>query len=967
MDFRRTVVCLLVAFSFGLTGGVRLSVAGTTGSLAGKVTDVSNGEPLIGANVLIVGSGRGGVTNTKGEYSITGITPGSYIVRISSVGYKAVESKKIEIEADQSTILNFKLASTDIEVEGVTTYGERPIIDTHKFSGDQTFSKDKIEQLPNLKGVADVLALQAGVVRFGNQLFLRGGRANETQILIDGVPVSNVGGGSASSTEGANELLRQYYSGSGNAGGGALSVSANAIQSVSVSSSGLDAEYGNAQSGVVNITTKSGGEKFSGTAQYRSDGIILDGFGERYFAANLGGPEPITSSLLPSLGVEVPGKASFFMSADFNQRDGANDFNRAQFYTPLRRKIKFGGLFGGLLSGIGFTYSDKQTNAYSFNTKLSYGIGDNDQFSYSYRANINSSHGLSWLWTNLGDSSSSSLGLNTQNVLQWTHIIGTNTLLKSYISRQEWQNTLSVGDLPPSQYSLYGGGVPSGVGDPSNDGFTDLGSSQGWSTSNTVVWNIKVDYSSQVHELHYLKTGAEYFNEHLQSTDIANPLSRASARDSLRAYTSHRGVYPGYGDGRWVTNVMPSRAGFYAQDNIEFGEGLVSIHLGLRYDWFYLGRQVADPEFVSSYEQVTNDKDPSTPYLYADWVDYDADHKTFTERSFLKQFTSGYFSPRLAIGYPVSQTTKFYFNYGHFLQYPDRDQLYHDPINTKYSGSYVGNPSLKPQKTIQYETGFEQAIFNDLGLAVRGFYKDIFDYPASGKLPGISVTRYINFDYASARGFEIILNKSLSNHYTGSVGYTFQVAKGRSSNPFAALYSAQLQSLPRETRLDYDQQHTLNLFLAYRVGAREDFELFGLTFNNWGASVTWNFGSGFPYTPYNRGRTLDDLYLLNTGDGPFTSEVNFSFYKGFILLDKLNPTLTLDIANLLNRRNVDLNGGGFNSLTGRPTVFGDYDPYTRLMYSWAGVGGEESFDARVPPFIFRSPRQISLGLKINWD
>jgi hypothetical protein len=181
------------------------------------------------------------------------------------------------------------------------------------------------------------------------------------------------------------------------------------------------------------------------------------------------------------------------------------------------------------------------------------------------------------------------------------------------------------------------------------------------------------------------------------------------------------------------------------------------------------------------------------------------------------------------------------------------------------------------------------------------------------------------------------------------------------------LYSAQLQSLPRETRLDYDQQHTLNLFLAYRVGAREDFELFGLTFNNWGASVTWNFGSGFPYTPYNRGRTLDDLYLLNTGDGPFTSEVNFSFYKGFILLDKLNLTLTLDIANLLNRRNVDLNGGGFNSLTGRPTVFGDYDPYTRLMYSWAGVGGEESFDARVPPFIFRSPRQISLGLKINWD
>jgi hypothetical protein len=213
----------------------------------------------------------------------------------------------------------------------------------------------------------------------------------------------------------------------------------------------------------------------------------------------------------------------------------------------------------------------------------------------------------------------------------------------------------------------------------------------------------------------------------------------------------------------------------------------------------------------------------------------------------------------------------------------------------------------------------------------------------------------------------LILNKALTNHYSGSVGYTFQVAKGRSSNPYAALSNSQLQGLPRETRLDYDQQHTLNLFLGYRVAPAEDYDLLGLNFNNWGASVTWNFGSGFPYTPYNRGRTLEDLYLLNSGDGPYTSEINLSFFKGFKVFDNLSLTLTFDVINLLNRRNVDLNAGGFNSLSGHVTSFGDYDPVSKVIHPWRGRDGTTSFDSRVPPFVFRAPRQLNLGLKINWD
>jgi hypothetical protein len=106
---------------------------------------------------------------------------------------------------------------------------------------------------------------------------------------------------------------------------------------------------------------------------------------------------------------------------------------------------------------------------------------------------------------------------------------------------------------------------------------------------------------------------------------------------------------------------------------------------------------------------------------------------------------------------------------------------------------------------------------------------------------------------------------------------------------------------------------------------------------------------------------------LNTGNGPYTSEVNLSFFKGFNVVEKLNLVLTFDVINLFNRKNVDLNAGGFNTLTGRVIRFGDYAPDTRLIYSWAGVQGGQSFASRVSPFVFRSPRQLSLGLKITWD
>ena len=76
----------------------------------------------------------------------------------------------------------------------------------------------------------------------------------------------------------------------------------------------------------------------------------------------------------------------------------------------------------------------------------------------------------------------------------------------------------------------------------------------------------------------------------------------------------------------------------------------------------------------------------------------------------------------------------------------------------------------------------------------------------------------------------------------------------------------------------------------------------------------------------------------------------------------------MDVTNLLNRRNVNLSAGGFNSVTGAPYVYGDYNPSGRqYIYPWSGTKGGSSFDALVPPFVFGSPRQITFGVKLTWN
>ena len=71
--------------------------AGSTGKIAGKVTDASNGEALVAANVVVVGTTYGATVGVDGKYTIVGVPIGVYSIRVYLIGYQEVIINNVKV------------------------------------------------------------------------------------------------------------------------------------------------------------------------------------------------------------------------------------------------------------------------------------------------------------------------------------------------------------------------------------------------------------------------------------------------------------------------------------------------------------------------------------------------------------------------------------------------------------------------------------------------------------------------------------------------------------------------------------------------------------------------------------------------------------------------------------------------------------------------------------------------------
>ncbi|MGQ9854428.1 MAG: TonB-dependent receptor, partial [Candidatus Oleimicrobiaceae bacterium] len=171
------------------------------------------------------------------------VTPGFYTLRASMIGYSPMRVENVRVSIDLTTEIDFKLSSAVLELgEAVTVVAERPMVVKDLTASTAVMGSEEMKALP-VTEVHEALALTAGLVRdAGGGLHIRGGRSGEISYWIDGIPVTDV------------------YD-----GGTVVDVNKNMVQELQVVSGAFNAEYGQAMSGIVNISTKEGGNTFGGS------------------------------------------------------------------------------------------------------------------------------------------------------------------------------------------------------------------------------------------------------------------------------------------------------------------------------------------------------------------------------------------------------------------------------------------------------------------------------------------------------------------------------------------------------------------------------------------------------------------------------------------------------------------------------------------------------------------------------
>ena len=273
--------------------------AQATGKLEGRIRDQA-GAPIAGAQVRIEGTAYGAVADARGYYFINNIPAGTVDLLAQFVGYKPVRTTGLVILAGQTITQDFSLEQQPVELGEIEVQAaQNVLVPRDATATKQAISGEFTSKLP-VDRLQNVIVLQPGVVQTtGGNVSVRGGRTDETVYYIDGVPVSP--GGRGGEFVGTNVNSR------------GVDVSTESFEQASVTTGSATAEFGNAQSGIVQIATKAGGSKWAGSVGYTNDAIggLNHSTGYTRVQASVGGP------IIERLTVNVSGDLEGNKSAAF--------------------------------------------------------------------------------------------------------------------------------------------------------------------------------------------------------------------------------------------------------------------------------------------------------------------------------------------------------------------------------------------------------------------------------------------------------------------------------------------------------------------------------------------------------------------------------------------------------------------------------------------------------------------------
>jgi len=915
----------------------QLIFAGTTGRLTGRITDATSGEPLPFVNVVIMGTTLGAATDIDGYYSIINVPPGNYDVKASAIGYSSMTYQAVKISIDLTTTIDFQLSEASIELEDeVVVVATKPLVRMDQTSTTSIIGDDVISKLP-VEGIGDVLKLQAGVVvSSSGDIHIRGGRSNQVVYQIDGVPVTDVYDGSS-----------------------AVNVNQNAVQELQVISGAFNAEYGQAQSGVVNLVTKDGGSEFAGSVQMYGGDYISS---RDSIYPNIDNVNPVAiQNIEGSLsGPIVKEKLFFYTNGRYFYNSGSLYGQRVYLISDRAFENPITQQFEVQSNGNGKYVSMNEDERIFAQGKLSYRVWQGLKLSYNFLFEDRDYYEYDHFNRLTPDNNLQRFNKSYTNIFAINHALSASsfyTLNLSYYFK-DYRHYLFA-DLytgNPAKPTLYEDNS-SVVTPPYSFGVG--GTNYNRFTRNTGTWGAKLDWSTQLNQEINLQFGGDFrYNDiYLENINLIPMTDSTGARVS----PFNVAIPAESSTDNDTYQHKPIEASAYAQ--MKFEAFNLIFNLGLRFDYFIPdGVVLADP----SDPNIFNPLKPSNRFNDTNGngiQDPGETNVALAEREtyWYNDASSKYqLSPRIGLAFPISATGVIHFSYGHFLQLPRYEYLYQNPrfklgVNSGNAGLF-GNADLEPQQTVKGEIGLQQQIGDDMSISATVFFEDFRNLTGT-QTQDVEVyggaqtySQYINSDFGDAQGFVIQFVKRFSGNFSTSIDYTYSDARGNASDPSDARNAVLGGALPETyiAALNWDQTHTFNATIDYSQ------------VRNWGFSIIANYFSGQPYTPaVNKNtRVTQNAFPTNSGSKPNIFNVDLRVYKDFDL-DPMLLTIFLRVFNLFDANNP-------------VNVYTDSgDPYFTFAKLEAQRINPTLYNNTITEFYtdptyFSDPRRIELGLGINF-
>ena len=904
--------------------------AQAAGAIAGRIVDAATGQPIARASVLIGEGRRGAIADSAGTFRIREVRSGTYQLTFRALGYAPVRQDSVVVQAGSTTLANVALQPSAVELPPITVETADPVLDPLATSTEQVITAEDFRRLP-LSSVQEAITLSAGAV--GESY--RGGRLGQESFIIDGLGVKN-----------------QLDASTGSLG---LRIPPDMLTEASLVTNAFSARYGQAISGLVNVVTKDGGDRWTGRLAYETDRPFGDGLDYGLDRAVLQADGPIAG------GVRA------VASIDLSARGDADPVSAPRPLNPLDPRFDAPWMLPHN-SGEQVNLAGKLTVPFGARQTLRlFGMRSMDQRllydpAFKYDADFGPARRTAgtFLSGHLQHASAPDAGLPfvadlRVGLFDRDFVRGTLADPIEYtFGAFSGERFRVVGeDLARAQDTVAASAAIAGLQRPDFSDNTPWGVPAfflGGGSRGELAWNhfrelrTQLDVTLAAGVTGDLRVGGEM------------------VRQEVETFQRVLGYYP-VGDSApkaTASTFKPLALAAYAETQFRVAE--LGFTAGIRLDRFDTR---ADIEGM-----------PSTA-------------KTR-------------FNPRAAASTELAGAT-FVASIGRFSQPPDYQYLVDAAFDdTTRTGRFrQGNPNLGFEDSWQYELSV-RARPRPL-VAVRGsvFLKRLQGLVASvplGTDPDSSI--FGNNDNGTVRGFELLVEREFHKGIGVRASYTLQQAMATSTSAFLLRRAIRIDTLTGDTvfpaqvefPLDYDRRHNITLILQAQVPDSAGPAFAGIRpIAGLEAALIGRLSSGLPFTL--RDPETDTLVgPPNDSRLPSTATVDLLIRRP-IRLGRFDAGLYLDMRNVLGKRNVV----AVRRDTGTPEIaenqlielvdaaYAEHPepiPYESPRYrSWADtdgngyISGEEELkplyraaavDYTQPLFAYGTPRLVRVGMEVRF-